>query len=78
MRPLNPPFSAPGPVAEKAHRQAWSDAERKQVCEYAEAQHKLHGTRPPWKQIKSWWEAENPDKVCLYVVNCIASCRYLY
>ena len=68
----------PVPVAEKAHRQAWSDAERKQLCEYAEAQHKLHGTRPPWKQIKSWWKAENPDKVCLYVVNRITSCRELY
>ena len=47
MRSLNPPFSTPGPVAEKTHRQAWSDAVRKQVCEYAEARHKLHGTRPP-------------------------------
>ena len=64
MRPLNPPSSAPNPAAEKAHSKAWSDAERKQISEYAEAQNKLHGTRPPWKQIKSWSEAKNPDKVC--------------
>ena len=51
MRPLNPPFSTPGPMAEKSHRQAWSDAERKQVCEYAEAQHKFHGTDYPGSRL---------------------------
>ena len=74
MWPLNPPFSTPGPVAERAHRQAWSDAERKQVCEYAETQHKLHGT-PPGSKIESWREAENPDKVRSFVANRITSCH---
>ena len=34
MQPLNPPPSTPSLVTEKAHRQTWSDAERKQICEY--------------------------------------------
>ena len=73
--PLNPPSSAANPVAEKAHRQAWSDAERKQICEYAVALYKLHSTRLSWKQIKSGWEDKNTDKVCLYVVNRITGCH---
>ena len=76
MRPLNPPLSTPGPVAGKAHGQAWSNVERKQVCEYAEAQHKLPCTRLPWKQIKSWWEAKNSDNVCLCVNRITGCCLY--
>lgn len=43
-------------------RQAFTDAERKAVCEWVNSEVEQHGERPHWKKIQKWFTEAYPGK----------------